>query len=721
MITSDYAKMHEFVGRSAELEQLRRAMAESGHRAVLITGTPGVGKTALADRFMENARSATVAFGSRFNRHFWVSAYRQPWTTVMALLGQSMLGRDIVLKATVKELQERVVAAALQERILVVIDNVETSEYEAAADFFRAWVGSSRQSVLLATSLTPFIADPRVAHLPLTGVSAKYAQLLLGEKLQERFASDNLVDRILPLKGVPLSLIYVQWLDPETPEELSEHVGRLTAGTLDRLVAIEDLLAKVTLTPTPFMALGIVRRLQFEESLLAFLWDRMGGGSSEAYVAMRNGLVNVRLLIPVQDMPGTYRINEDIHKQLYRALSTRIGEGRIDNVHFFAAEFFRRQYEQSDTVDDLQSFVHHAVQCREYAWAYTFVFETDVLQRLQRAGLAVQLRSLMDQFLNAEEGFSNAHRARIYLATAAACNDLSDFETCLDQMHRARDVLQGEPAVSGIRRQIAYYSAVAYSNIARSGQCLRNYYEAIAASPAPPDSIACLSLSYMSDELKYHDMSLSLKYGLEALELARRMTDRGLLTRVLCSLAVTEIFTNDAAGAAAHFKEAHDLCYDVDGSRDTRELGRVLKNWGLLDLIQGDLAIADERLSQAGELSASVGDRRRIASGDLYRAICRHRGGDVTGGIADLRTVIAVLDALKDGHYLVPALMTTAYWIAPPFDGQMTTLRHVFHDANDPVVDAVVRVTAEDRFEIYAAFWRKHFKPTVVVPVQEDH
>jgi nucleoside-triphosphatase THEP1/tetratricopeptide (TPR) repeat protein len=696
-------------------------LVEKRHRVVLITGAPGVGKTAITDRIMENARSGSPELASRFNRHLSVSGFRQPWATVMALVGQVLLGREIAPKATVQEVQEHLIAAASKEKILLIIDNIEVGDYEAASAFFRKWVAASHQSVLLATTFEAFFHDPCAEHLSLAGLSSKYAQLeLLGEPLKKRFGEEMLLDRVGPLNGVPLSLLYLRWVDPETEGELSDRVARLNAGTLDRLIAIENLLDRVTRTPAPFMALGIVRRLQFDESLLAFLWDRMGGGSSEAYVAMRNGLVAERLLIPMQDVPGTYRVNEDIHKQLYAALSRRIGENRIENIHFFVAEYYRRQYELRETVHDLQSFLYHCIECGEYDWAYACVFETDILQRLQRGGLALQLRALMDQLLTTEAGFSDAQRAQIYLATAAVCNDLSDFEACLDCTRRAKSVFKGVLAAPAVRRQIAYYSAVAYSNTGCSIECLRSYYEVIAASPEPVDSLACLALAYLGHELKYHDMELSLRYGCEALEIARYIKEPGVLARVLCSLAETEIFTNSAAGALAHFEEALNLCGDGAFLRDAREMGRVLKNWGLFCLIKGDLDGASSRLRQARDLSEKVRDRRRVASGDVYCAIALYRRGSVDEGIKVMRAAIAALHSLKDGRYLVPALMTLTYWTTPSYDCRLATLGEVLQRPDDAVADAAKGVTAVERFEIYADFWRKYFNPVVVLP-KEGH
>jgi tetratricopeptide (TPR) repeat protein len=717
VITHDYARIHEFVGRAPDLEKIRNAILQLGRRAVLITGRQGVGKTALANRVIEDSRSDSTPLSGRFQEPYFVSAYRQPWSTVMALIGQA-LRIEIPPKTTTEELQQRLIADVSKRPLLVFVDNIELAEGEAAAEFCRAWVAASPKSVLLMTSGQPFITDSHVFSLPLAGVRDYAQRGLLGERLFERFGDDFLLQQVRPLDGIPLSLLYLRWLDPDTPEKLTEHVHGLSADALNRPEAIENLLAKVTSTPAPFMALGLLPRVQFDESLLAFLWDCMGGGSSGAYVSMRNGLIESRLLIPVADVRGTYRVNEDIHKQLYDILSRRIGEPRVENIHFFAAEYFRRQYERRGAVDDLDAFVYHSLECREYAWVYTSLFETDVPQRLQRSGFSVQLRAIMDRLLKSKANFSPAQWARIYLVTASACNDLSAFDDCLDYMRRALEEFSDGTAAA-VGRQIAYYSAVAYSNTGRSTECLRSYYEVIAATPGSADAQGCLALAYLGHELKYHDLRLSRRYGATALEIARELNDRALLARALCSLAETEIFFEERYRAAEYLEEAFALCSNDDGTQDAREAGRILKNHGLLDLVNGDLDSAGARLQKAREYSDTVRDRRRVASGDLYRAIVLHRKGRTAEAIAALADTCRILDSLKDGRYLVPALMTLAHWIAPSYDGRRESLVQELKDLGGPVTDAAARVAADGRFELYARFWHKHFRDTVVIPNEE--
>ncbi|MBO0813763.1 MAG: ATP-binding protein [Actinobacteria bacterium] len=84
-----------FVGRSAELGELRIALAEAfggSSRVVLITGEPGIGKTALASQLAGEAEAlgALVRWGRGSEREgapaFW------PWIQIVR---DQLLGLDL--------------------------------------------------------------------------------------------------------------------------------------------------------------------------------------------------------------------------------------------------------------------------------------------------------------------------------------------------------------------------------------------------------------------------------------------------------------------------------------------------------------------------------------------------------------------------------------------------------------------------------------------------
>jgi tetratricopeptide (TPR) repeat protein len=724
MLTFDYAKGHEVVGRAGEIDQLRSDLSGKKIKVIFVEGGLGVGKTALANRLLEMTSAGALV--GRFHRQVWKSAYQDTWGRVMSQLAEKLVGRSAVLRATQSEIEERVLSFCSANSTFLVIDNLEVHQSADAEKFVSRWSEDPGESVLLITTREELpINNKHIRHLGISGLLDSYPQLqLMGDSLRKRFGAEELLKRVRILDGVPLSLLYIRWLDPKTEDELKQRVSGLLEGTVDKPSVLEEVLTSISRSPTHFMALGVIRQLQFDERLLAFFWDCMGGGNSTAYIEVRERLVSSRLLIPAQDQGlPMYRVSEDIHRQLYRALSARIGgEERIITVHFFASEFYRQKFESSETpaLGALDSFVYHCFASGEHNRAYEYLFESHILPSLHQAGMALQLQGTLEAFIEKSEVFTSLQKCKILIEMASVCNDLSQFDQCLRLMSEADalvDSLEGEIAGSvraELSNRIWYSSAVAYSNTGHSDQCLQSYLKIISAASNNDlaSGLACVSLAYLAHDLKYHDIVKSVEYGKLALEIARELGDRRLIAKCLCSLGESFTYKTELSEANSCFEEASKLCQDDDiGPGDPRELGRVLKNWGVVAMIRREWDVAAERLKEARRISSSVGDRRRLVTADLYLAIIHYLLGNHQNADDLLLSVIRDLRGLGDGRYLVPAVMTYAWWKTPGYLGKRDGLANC--ENLEPIRDIVNDIGEHERFEIYAAFWRDLFKPVL--------
>ncbi len=703
---------------------------------IQLSGEVGVGKTALANRLIEMASAGALA--GRFDQHAWQSAHQESWGKVVSQLAQKLIGKSVVFKATKKEIEDRVITFCIQNTTLLVIDNIEVEQQGEVVNFINRWLETTHKSVLMLTlrkELEPSIERSIVRHYKIIGLTDPYPQLeLLGNTLRQRFGDESLLKHVGVLNGIPLNLLYLRYLDPKSESDLKKHVTGLIEEKIEnlsalKLSALEDVLASLPRPPTHFMALGVIRHLQFDERLLAFFWDCMGGGSSEAYIELREKLVSSHLLIPVSDpIRRTYRVSEDIHRQLYRALSSRIGgEERVSTVHFFASEYYRRVFEsgESPLLDSLNAFVYHCFASGEHTRAYNYLFESksDILPSLHQAGMALQLQDLLQSFLEKEDRFSSLQRCKFLIEIAHVCSDLSQFDQCLNLMDKAVALLQAikdevdNSLYTQLSKRIWYYSAVAYSNTGRSNQCLRSYFKIVSAAwENGLDPLACLSLSYLAHDLKYRDIDKSLKYGQAALEIAREIRDPHLIAKSLCSVAETYIYARQFENADLCFKEASECCQDkIGGVADRRELGRVLKNWGLVALIQKQWDVGKERLTEARELSSSTGDRRRVATADLYLGILYYHLGNHQKAETLMLSAIKALDDLGDGRYLVPALMMYVWWKDHDDSGQLKELATCKNcDKNIiTILSKISNKSNDENIQIYADFWRNFFRPVI--------
>jgi tetratricopeptide (TPR) repeat protein len=411
--------------------------------------------------------------------------------------------------------------------------------------------------------------------------------------------------------------------------------------------------------------------------------------------------------------------------QLNKALARRIGERRLATVHFFASEYYRIVFESQEnmSLEALDAFVYHcfASGSQRVRAAYEYLFDGDILTGLHNAGMALQLKGILQKLNENVEDFSPLQQCRLLIEMAHVNSDLSEFEESLELMKKAEATLEEmrDDADDFIRadllKQIWYYSAIAYSNTGFSNECLRSYFKIISSASADNsiDRLACLCLAYFSHDLKYRDIEMALTCGAKALEIARMIDDSSLIAKSLCSLGETQLYTPDLDQADLCFEEANSLCLqNRTGSADLRERGRVLKNWGLVALIRNDLGRARERLEEAKRISASMGDRRRVASADLYLGILCYRLGDATEGNTYIASSVRALAGLGDGRYLVPAIMTYALINDPTYSGKRRELLDSI--PCKPFSDIVSGVAESERFEVFARFWRDHFRPVVL-------
>lgn len=737
--TMQYAESHDVVGRSAELDQIRSIV--SGHDAslLLLDGEAGVGKTAIANRIVEMANAGALA--DLFSETYTHSIYHESWGRVLSQLAAALLNRETVLKATEHELEQMLLHHCASRCVLLVIDNLEPRSHPGALGFLQAWANIKGDSVLLVTSVEPLdIRGKRIARMTLGGLQAPTDQVeLLGPSLRRRFGGDVLLEAASPLKGLPLDLLYLRWLDPHDAETLATHVHGLVEDTLDKSTSLTDLLFGLARSATFFTALGIVRQLQFDESLLAYLWDSIGGGNTAAYVERREQFVEARLLATVrgQSKP-TYRISEEIHKHLYRSLVPTVGKTRIPTFHYFVGEYYRGVFEASTPPDiqALDSFIHHCLERGDRARAYDYLFSDNLLQRLHQAGMALQLRDTLQAFFDhkmgtqtpferslqafmASEAWTSIQKCKLLLELAHVYSDLGEYDKSLMLSVEADALLTGNSSIDtytrhDLQRQVWYYAAVSHSNIGRSDESLRSYFR-IAAAPVSADPFGCLALGYLAHcALKYHDLDQARDVGVEAVALAREIGDNRVLIKNLCSVGETHIYAGDKISAAKCFEEAYDLIGGpANKITDQRELGRLLIHWGVLEMVNNRPSEAQKRLSHGRNICLSVNDRRRATTAEMYLSILDHRHGKQEDGHDQLLNAVVALHAQRDGRYLIPAFLTYWSWMEPKLEGTMADLAR---GGPGELTDRVGGpLPAEDRYAPFADYWRNHFRPTLLL------
>jgi len=184
---------HRLIGRTQELQQLLTALRERKRKAVIaIVGLGGIGKTALAQEAMDQcwcegifqyivwASAKTERFIGKGTRKIEVSDYSfEQWLDDIA----RQCKRDDFVPLSLEQKRLAVKQLLLEQRVLVVMDNLETiPDYEAFVDQLFQLLG---QSKLLITSRHQLRLE-YVFTLDLGGVDRHEGITFLREEGKER-------------------------------------------------------------------------------------------------------------------------------------------------------------------------------------------------------------------------------------------------------------------------------------------------------------------------------------------------------------------------------------------------------------------------------------------------------------------------------------------------------------------------------------------------------
>jgi DNA-binding SARP family transcriptional activator len=192
----------DFTGREAELASITASLRAKSPEPVVITGMPGVGKTALAVH-AGHAHSADFPDGQLFTELHSVADHPRRTSEV---LGGFLVALGIPQQTLPTALDERIHlyrSLLATKRMLIVIDDAETPEQ------VEPFLPASGPSAAIITSQTPRVAPAGARTIALGPLSRRQARDLLSAIVGERRlqAQPEATDQILRYCGnLPLAL-----------------------------------------------------------------------------------------------------------------------------------------------------------------------------------------------------------------------------------------------------------------------------------------------------------------------------------------------------------------------------------------------------------------------------------------------------------------------------------------------------------------------------------
>lgn len=445
--------MANIYGREEILTELRGLLTKRDDivKVIGIEGEPGIGKTLTADKLCSEEDTK-----AHYDYIHTISAYDSSWEQIVRALAGAII-RFGHMKGTAEELQNKILQEAKSgARYLICIDNVDDPHLlRQLLDFIKIWNDVS-ESVLLLTGqkLSETIDKDYCRCFSLEGLTERDdLKKLLGEELCALFSSDDQVwDRIQKVtQGNPQKLRYLRWLEPKTLEKLEEHLDRFEQDhskdqTDTAMEAIRTGLIKLNEPFEHFLSIANLRHTVFSGTILAYLWDRLGGGGSEYYERSLKHLLQKGLLDIHQESNGVikYRMNTTLHGRLQKAFKELVTPERQAQILFFLGDYFRarftekyseflyerKKYKGHDKkkpfpVEELDAYIKHTTDGGYVHSAFQFLFSRGIVEWAHSAGSALGLVQILETLCAGIERMRNHSRASLE-------DELKSSLTCLN-------------------------------------------------------------------------------------------------------------------------------------------------------------------------------------------------------------------------------------------------------------------------------------------------
>jgi len=747
--------MRQIWGRDTELSGLIRALERRTHNVLWITGPSGMGKTSLAHEVLRASADAT--FNRVFSLCTTVACYMADWSQTVIRTARQM-EVQFLPRLDVNELEQKILLQAGQQEMLVLLDDIDSvlgnsADGKSLVGFVTRWAQNVQRSVLMLTSRQMpaefHEASEQISVCTLTGLTRlEDIEALIGEDVARLLTeNDQILKAASRLDGNPECLRHLKRRSPQTMKELNGVIKELQAGgPSGGAAAVEAVLTKIPHPLTHFLALGRLRETRIEEPFLAFLWDRLGGGSTEVYVHVLQLLLE-RNLLSIEDGAGKriLRLDASVHVGLERPLLDPTHGERVRYIDHFISEYYRNQFAQAGdsqpALDLLRNYVEYALCCGDFDAAYKYVFESDLLERFHNQGRSLELQQVLVPFerhldeLGTRRGQKTLRErladpksavlaekaARVKIEMGRVHNDLSRHPECLTCMKAAMahlDTPAGQEIPNDTREALLmrayHFSAISNSDLGSTSDCIANYSHimANALQKGLLTPFETLVMGYLAHEIMFYDIDQSLEWGRLALRWSQECQSPVNYIKNLCSLGQTLLFSNQLSEAKKCLGEARAECTKLSTRGDLRELGRVLVNSAAVCIARQQWSQARKDLKKGQNLNQHFGDRRRAATARAYLAIVQYKQGNRQAGAEEMLEAIRQHQEIEDWRNLVSEVLTYVWMADPEFQGDFTRVS----PESLPGEVRKIRdyVAAHPELQIFVRFWQEHFKPVLL-------
>jgi predicted ATPase/class 3 adenylate cyclase/DNA-binding CsgD family transcriptional regulator len=573
------AQLTTFVGRSAQMDEIRGILAEN--RLVTLTGAGGAGKTRLA-----------IEVAARMTGHFpdgvWY-ADLAPIThpevvpvTVARALGLPDQPGSSITEALLRYVRDR--------HMLLVLDNCEHL-LEASAALVTDMLGACSRVTILATSREPLLVSGEVNW----GVPS----LSLAEEAIELFA--DRARRARPDFTV----------NDDNVNTITEICRRLDGMPL----AIE-------------LAAARVRALSLDE-IVGSLHDRfrlLTGGTRTAVRRQQTLRASV---------DWSHALLTESERVLFRRLAVFMGGFDLDSAQAVAGT---TEVERFQVLDQLSLLVDKSLVTADNATGATrYRFLETVrqyaLEKLGESGEADEVRGRhRDHYTSMATRLDTPARDDYEQLIEHAAMNVDNLRAAFTWSYENNDIAKTLELASSLQplwlARGRLVEGVAWLDAALTDRDGNH--------PDPPSTVRARALADKAVLNSWVDVTASLDQAQEALAIARDTDDPALLTRALTACAC--ITAHDPDLAKPYFDEAVGLARALG---DSWRLSQILGRQAYGAFMVGDLLAVEPIATEGRDLADAIGDHFNARQCRWVLINAQSLRGDLVGALAEIPEFIA--------------------------------------------------------------------------------
>ena len=372
------------------------------NRVFCITGPTGIGKSVFATELFQKV--LTDIKPNIYNKILRIPAYSKKWDEIITNVAKGIKGQ-LTPKTKVDEIESELTN---EKKILLLIDDLD-NRTEGIKNFINNWLIKENSSTLLITINNAPMKNEndneyKVFEIPKIKREETIRELL-GENLFKQLNEFGMkpADIVNSLSNIPQNLNYLRWRSPfKSKIEINECIKDLQKIEPEENF-VDGVLAKTEIPITHFLALARIRVNEIDESLLAFLWDRLGCGNTEYYQSSLDFLLREKLIsYRIIENSRKIKLSAGVHIQLEKLLIQKIGQDHVGLIDYFISEYYRNLFTESLTkgleLKWLEKYVYHALDAGNFNSVYSYVFESSILSDAQNLGRSIELKQILTHY-----------------------------------------------------------------------------------------------------------------------------------------------------------------------------------------------------------------------------------------------------------------------------------------------------------------------------------